>query len=144
MGYQLSAAAVHLHAAGDEGGPGCRTVCGRPCGTRATTAYRALDPERVTCSACLEREAPGSSARPAGYRVAGSAIWSPVRGGEYTLAIGAGSRTTGSGTRAAADAAIARHGFKSGAWCDAVRPVDGTVSALLYELDWSLAPAGRA
>ena len=40
---------VHLHA---PTGP-CRTVCGRDCGTRETTAYQGLDPERVTCPECL-------------------------------------------------------------------------------------------
>lgn len=48
------AVVVHLHAAmGAVDDPSCACVCGVPCGTRATTAYRSLDPERVTCPACL-------------------------------------------------------------------------------------------
>lgn len=42
---------VHLHARTGTG-PGCLTVCGVPCGSRESTAYRDLDPERVTCPDC--------------------------------------------------------------------------------------------
>lgn len=43
---------VHLHADRGAESDGCRTVCGLPCGTRETTAYRGLDAERVTCTPC--------------------------------------------------------------------------------------------
>jgi hypothetical protein len=44
---------VHLHAThADPGDTVCRVVCGLPCGGRETTAYRGLDPERVTCETC--------------------------------------------------------------------------------------------
>lgn len=46
--------AVHLHASTGTG-PGCLTECGVPCGSRETTAYRSLDPERVTCPDCLTK-----------------------------------------------------------------------------------------
>lgn len=43
---------VHLHARdGADRGYVCDTVCGLPCDT-VDTAYRGLDPERVTCAAC--------------------------------------------------------------------------------------------
>ena len=47
--------AVHLHATHTPHGwtgDGCPTVCGHPCST-VDTAYRNLDPERVTCERCL-------------------------------------------------------------------------------------------
>ena len=47
--------AVHLHASNgptDGSAPACGTVCGLPCDT-VDTAYSGLDPERVTCPACL-------------------------------------------------------------------------------------------
>jgi len=46
---------VHLHASTgptDGGVPACGTVCSLPCDA-VDTAYRGLDPERVTCPACL-------------------------------------------------------------------------------------------
>lgn len=51
------AALVHLHASTgptDGSVPTCPTVCGLPCDS-VDTAYRGLDPERVTCPACLVR-----------------------------------------------------------------------------------------
>lgn len=53
---------VHLHARTGTGA-GCRCECGVPCGDRTTTAYRGLDPERVTCPDCL-RIFGGSEPRP--------------------------------------------------------------------------------
>jgi hypothetical protein len=44
---------IHLHHPGDEDTTDCRVWCGLPCGSRETTAYPGLDPERVTCVACL-------------------------------------------------------------------------------------------
>lgn len=44
---------VHLHASTGPVELGCRVVCGLPCGSRATTAYAGLDPERVSCPRCL-------------------------------------------------------------------------------------------
>lgn len=46
-------ATIHLHARTGSGTT-CDCECGVPCGTRETTAYRDLDPERVTCTACLK------------------------------------------------------------------------------------------
>lgn len=46
-------ATVHLHKRGGPVEEGCRVECGLPCGDRSTTAYRNLDPERVTCPTCL-------------------------------------------------------------------------------------------
>ena len=43
---------VHLHAAVSDRAY-CDTVCGLHCG-EVDTAYRGLDPERVTCPTCLE------------------------------------------------------------------------------------------
>lgn len=45
-------AVVHLHASVSDRGY-CDTVCGEHC-DRVPVAYRGLDPERVTCPACLE------------------------------------------------------------------------------------------
>lgn len=55
---------VHLHSTHwRDGDPaGCLTVCGRDCDS--TTAYRALDPERVTCPTCASEYARVGASRP--------------------------------------------------------------------------------
>jgi hypothetical protein len=46
---------IHLHAR-ISGRDYCDTECGEHC-DQVEVAYRDLDPERVTCRACLERVA---------------------------------------------------------------------------------------
>lgn len=71
------------------------------------------------------------------YRRAGTAFWSPADGGACTLELTEANRAHGRGTRDDLDDMIDRHGYRRGPYAGAVVPADGTVAAVLWELDWS-------